>query len=57
MKRQKILVGVRQAMAETAFGSTERNDAITRLMHQYLLSSEALRQLCLFTPDANYWLK
>ncbi len=57
MKRQKILVDVRQAMAETAFGSTERDDALARLRRKHLLSTEALRRACLFTPGVNYWQK
>ena len=57
MKKQKILIDVRQSMAESTFGSTERSDEIDRIQAKYCLSSEALRKVCLGAPRADYWVR
>lgn len=55
-KRQKILVSVKQAMKESAFGSTRRADMIDSIQTKFMLSSADLRTLCLFTGGkVDYW--
>ena len=55
MKRQKIFIAVRQAMAESTYGSTERDDEIDYIQTQFGLSSNQLRAVCIGGPKTDYW--
>lgn len=56
MKRQKILIDVYQARAETTPGSTELNDRIDLIKARYLITETRLRQVCLLAGgEARYW--
>lgn len=55
MKRQKIRLHTRQAMIESSFGSTERDDRIDLVEDKYHLSSGQLRASVLNGLYIDYW--
>lgn len=57
MKRQQIRNEIIQVMAETVFGSTERNDDLARARAKYHITAERLRVICLGGGGkTNYWV-
>ncbi|MBA7569525.1 hypothetical protein ES708_11265 [subsurface metagenome] len=55
MKRQKIMIDVRQGMMESAHLSTSRDDEVDYVQAKHGLSSEALRARCLGGIKSDYW--
>ena len=56
MKRQKIRLDIIQLMAESNFGSTERNDELSRIRAKHHITAERLRVIALGGGGrCDYW--